>query len=159
MQVNHLLSIWLSGGEESKAIRDRLEEKIDSYGAGKLDHAVDAILCIWEVSNKEEPAIPDFSRSLSRSARTSTTSISAVRFTGCSIRPSLVKSIKEGHLFDRKYWAKKSRGGRIEPIYFSSAATGAELIGFDACESPSHGDACGVKLSSIGAAPGIRRTS
>ena len=46
LQVGHLLSKWLSGVEESKAIREKLEEKIDSYGEGKLDHAVDAILCI-----------------------------------------------------------------------------------------------------------------
>lgn len=156
MQVNHLLNVCLSGGEESKAVREGLEEKIDSYGAGKLDHAVDAVLCIWEISNEEKEETDTLSGSLSRSAKTSTISLGAGKFTGCNIRSALIKSIKEGHLLDRKYWAKRSRGG-IEPIYFSSAATCAELLGFDACEQSLHRNGQSTKMCSIGAASGIRR--
>ena len=41
MQVNHLLSTWLSGSEteSSRTVREKLEQKIDSYAAGELDHA------------------------------------------------------------------------------------------------------------------------
>ena len=139
MQVNHLLSVWLSEGEESTTVRKKLQEMIDHYAAGGLEHAVDAISCIWEISNeKKESVISNRPGSVSRSI---IVSLDAKEFSGCNIRPALVKSIKEGHLLDRKYWVKRSRKGWIEPIYFSSTATSAELLGFDACESPLHGDA------------------
>lgn len=140
MQVDYLLGAWLSGGEEeSKVVRERLEEKLDAYAAGQLGHAVDAVVCIWGASHKGEPASsgsPDFA---SRSAKISTVSLADQKFTGCDIRYSLVKSIKNGNLLDRKYWAKRSREGAIEPIYFSNAVILAELPCFDACKSPHPG--------------------
>ena len=52
--MNHLLGLWLLGNEnESETVREGLDAKIDSYAAGKLEHAVDTILSIWETSNKE----------------------------------------------------------------------------------------------------------
>ena len=153
--MNHLLSVWLSEGKESTTVRRKLEEKIDSYAAGELDHAVDAMSCIWEISNrKKEPIIPNRPASVSCSTPVPS---AATGFSGCNIKPALVKSIKEGHLLDRKYWVKRSREGWIEPIYFSSTATSAELLGFDACESPARGDARDTKPCSVGAPPGIRR--
>ena len=160
MQVNHLLRIWLSAGEESKVVRKKLEEKIDSYAAGKLDHAVDTILHIWQISNEQEGegelVSSNFSGSVStRSIKPS--SSDATRFMGCDIRFALVKSIQEGHLLDRKYWARRSREGGIEPVYFFNAATCAELLSFDTCEPPHHGDSLNTKLCSIGAPSWIRR--
>lgn len=128
IQVNHLLNVWLSGDEKrSRAVREELEKKIDSYAAGELEHAVDAMSSIWEISNKEGPVSsvpvqhPDeawfpfwFSRGYWDHKED-------------EIRPLLIKSIKEGHLFDRKYWGRRSRGGGIEPIYFSDAVIRAEL--------------------------------
>ena len=148
LQVGHLLSKWLAGGEESKAIREKLEEKIDSYGQGKLDHAVDAVLCIWDISNQEEePAASNLSGSALRLSRTISSAIPM--FTGCDMQPALVKSIKEGHLLDRKYWTKRSRRG-IEPIYFSSAVISSEILGFDTCESPLYGDALVLSCTVVG---------
>lgn len=158
MQVNHLLETWLYRmGEESKAVRDKLEEKIDSYAAGKLDHAVDAILCIWEKSGyrEEELATP-----LPVSRLAGRISSSVMKFMGYDIRPALVKSMKEGHLVDRKYWAKRSRDGSIKPIYCSSDVTCAGLFDFDACKSTLYGDYCGTKpCSTAGAPTGIRRAT
>lgn len=137
MQVNYLVDVWLSReGEESKAVREKLEEKIDDYGAGKLVHAADAMLCIWEMSNQndEESA----TSVLSKSPSTRMTSSATTEFAGCSLESALVRSMKEGHLFDRKFWAKRSREGGIEPIYFSSAAIYAELLGIDEGKSPFH---------------------
>jgi hypothetical protein len=137
MQVNYLLDIWLSReGEESEAVRKKLDEKIDSYAAGKLDHAVDAMLCVWETSNKkkEKPA----TSVLSVSSSTKKKSKDDTEFKGCDILSALVMSMKEGHLLDRKYWAKRSRKGEIEPIYFFSPAISAELLGFDTCKSSLH---------------------
>ena len=65
MQVNHLLSTWSSGSEteSSRTVREKLEQKIDSYAAGELDHAVDIISSIWEISRKGDAIAkaPDWS--------------------------------------------------------------------------------------------------
>jgi len=131
--VNHLLRVWLSGSEEeSKVVRMKLEEKIDSFAAGGLEHAVDAITSIWEISTKEGPVPSDTAQCIF--------SLFFLDFLDeCDIRPSLVKSIQEGHLLDRKYWARRSREGAIEPIYFPSTAIETKLSGLGACESPCSG--------------------
>ena len=130
MQVNHLLNIWLSGnGKESRAVRWELERKIDSYAAGELEHAVDAMTFIWDISNKEGP-VPSEPTSPPDVPKTSRRSWNITE-----MRRSLVKSTKEGCLFDRKYWARRSRKGRIEPIYFSDAMCLGELSCLDSSES------------------------
>ena len=134
IQVNHLLGLWLSGDEkESKTVREKLDEKIDNYAAGKLEHAVDAMLSIWEISNKEG-ATPSISVAPPKWRRRSL--FTTPPFAGCDMRASLVKSIREASLFDRKYWARRSREGRIEPVYFPSTVPETKLQGLDACESP-----------------------
>ena len=128
IQVKHLLSVWLSGiEEESNAVRKGLEEKIDGYAAGELKHAADAISCIWEISNKEDLVLPGSPSSASHSNKNSSISTGVVEFAGCSMRLPLIRSIREGSLFDRKYWARKSREGLIGPIYFSSAVVWADV--------------------------------
>ena len=130
MQVNHLLNIWLSGNEkESRAVRGELERKIDSYATGELEHAVDTMAFIWDISNKEGP-IPSEPASPSDVL---ITPCDLLDFTGT--RRQLVKSAKEGYLLDRKYWARRSRKGRIEPIYFSGAMCLGELSCLDSSES------------------------
>ena len=113
--------------EESKAVRQGLEEKIDSYAAGELRHAADAISCIWEISNKEDPVLPSPSSSASHSDKTSSILTGVAEFAGCSMRLPFVRSIKEGSLLDRKYWARKSREGLIGPIYFCSTVVWADV--------------------------------
>jgi len=141
IQVNHLLGLWLSGNEKvSKAIREKLDEKIECYAAGKLDHAVDAILSIWEISNKEEVAPSPSVAPPNTSWFGSLFRFNVPDFAGYDMRPSLVKSIQEASLLDRKYWARRSRGGKIEPVYFPSTVPETELRGLDACESPRSGD-------------------
>ena len=126
--MKHLLNVWLSGSvEESKAVRQGLEEKIDSYAAGELRHAADAISCIWEISNKEDPVLPGPSSSALHSDKSPSILTGVTEFTGCSMRLPLIRSIKEGSLFDRKYWARKSRQGLIGPIYFCSTVVWADL--------------------------------
>jgi hypothetical protein len=151
--VNHLLGVWLSGSEEeSRAVRGRLDEKIDSYAAGGMEHAVDAMSSILEISNKEGPVPsgpaprpPSFSWFWSPCAKPKEG----------IVRTSLVKSIQEGYLLDRKYWTKRSREGVIEPIYFSSTVAQAELLGLDMRESPRPQSCQGAELRSVGMPPGL----
>ena len=146
IQVNHLLGVWLSGDEkESKAVREGLDEKISAYAAGELEHAVDAMLSIWETSSKEGPApsIPAPSVPAPSVLVTPSTSSSSLprppsgivrpEFKGYNIRTSLIKSIKEGSLLDRKYWARQSREGKIVPVYFPNSVPETKL---NPCESP-----------------------
>ena len=129
--MNHLLSVWLSGSEkESKPVREKLDEKLDSYGTGELEHAVDAISFIWEIANKEGP-IPSAPTSppppSSRSSRVGAGRKGPAAWQGYGTQRALVKSIQAGSLLDRKYWARRSREGGIEPIHVSSAVAGIEL--------------------------------
>ena len=131
--MKYLSDVWLSGSEEeSKAVRAKLDEKIDSYAAGKLEHAVDVVSSMWEISDKGSPSDPD----PAPGRWVSLWKFGILRFAGCNMRPSLIKSIKEGYLLDRKNWARRSREGAIEPIYFSSTVAKAELLYLDTRESP-----------------------
>ena len=138
MQVNRLLCVWLSGSEEeSKVVRQKLDEKIGGYATGELGHAVATITSIWEISDKEgplpsEPAPPAPLFSWFRS-------FFGAGSRGCDMGPSLIKSMQEGYLLDRKYWVRRSWEGDVEPIYFFSAVVRAELPGLDTRESPHPG--------------------
>ena len=125
MQVTHLLSVWLAGGEESKALQMKLDEKIDNFAAGELEHAAEAISSIWDLSrgNQSFPSIP-------RVHWGSFISTPQER----SMRTSLINSVQGGSLFHRKYWARKSRGGSICPVYFPSVMPGETLSQVSSCE-------------------------
>ena len=132
--MNHLLNSWLSGSEEgSGAIRKELEQKMDSYAAGKLEHAVDVVSSIWEMSNKEGtiPSVPELPSDRPQVSPPQPNDF----WNFAETRRSLIKSINEGHLFNRKYWARRSQGGAIEPIYFFDAVIRAELLRFNPSES------------------------
>jgi hypothetical protein len=134
IQVNHLLNIWLSGSEkDSGAVRKELEQQIDSYAAGQLEHAAGAVSSIWETSNKEGPVpVPPSDETEHVQPYLS---FFAPKPTALETTPVLIKSIKEGYLFDRKYWARRSQEGGVEPIYFCDAVIRAELSCLDSSES------------------------
>ena len=148
--MNHLLSVLSSGSEEElKTIREKLERKIDGYSAGELDHAVDVIWSVWEASNKVGPTTrgtegtegTDIPGSGSLRSWFSSFAIGShlTIFDGCDMRLQLIKSIRKGYLFDRRYWARRSQEGAIEPIYFSEDVIRAELTCLDARKSLSSG--------------------
>ena len=126
VQVTHLVSVWLSGGEESKALHSRLDEKIDSYAAGELEHAAEAVSSIWDLSRNKEAlsSIPEVARGF----------LSSTQPEQRVMRASLVRSIQRGPLLHRKYWARRSRGGDICPVYFPSAVSGSILSRVATCE-------------------------
>jgi len=44
------------------------------------------------------------------------------------VKIALIKSIRKGVLFDRKYWARRSKGGdALKPVYFSSIIMGDKM--------------------------------
>lgn len=48
VQVDRLASLWFHRNEES--IGERVDEKIDSYANGELDHAMEAMALLWSRS-------------------------------------------------------------------------------------------------------------
>jgi len=125
MQVRHLLSVWLSGDEEeSEALHKKLDEKIDSYAAGELEHASEAVFAIWDISHKND-ALPSILRARPRHPMIPRT---------MSIQASLIRAIQGGSLLRRKYWVRRSRGGSICPIYFPSLEFSVRFSQVDACE-------------------------
>ena len=130
------MSTWLSGGEESKVLHEKLDEKIDSYAAGELGHAAEAISSIWNLSRKNG-ALPSISQGKRGSPHKNGGFfwgwLSAPQGRG-GMRTSLVKSIQGGPLLHRKYWARQSRGGSICPIYIPTAVSGSTLLRVSTCE-------------------------
>ena len=61
MQANHLASILSRADEESaKDLCERINEKIDRYSNGELDHAMDAVSLLWKLSMAAEaPPAPE----------------------------------------------------------------------------------------------------
>lgn len=65
-QVNRLASLWLRGDEESADdIGERVDEKIDGYANGELDHAMEAMALLWELSTEKRDASRDSEETVS----------------------------------------------------------------------------------------------
>ena len=63
---------------------------------------------------------------------------------------ALIKSIRNGVLFDRKYWARHSRtGDALKPVYFSSIIMGDKVQQLNSCASKfGHRPAAGLMIFS-----------
>ena len=56
IQVQRLASDLVRANEESmKHLHEEIEEKVDSFSNGDLDHAVDAIVLLWKLSREGVP--------------------------------------------------------------------------------------------------------
>lgn len=132
IQVIHLLSIWLSGGgEESKLLHKKLDEKIDNYAAGELDHAAGAISSIWDLARKNEalPSVPKSHKEFWQGPK-----VGRPKSGGWGMRTSLIRSMQEGSLLDRKYWVRRSRGGSMGSVYLPSIMFGLPPSRVETCE-------------------------
>ena len=139
MQVIHLVSVWSSGSEEeSETLHKKLDEMLDKYAAGELEHAAEAISSIWDLSHKRE-ALSSIPRG--QVATNAAFPFSAQGWGSCgatqgnnSMRTPLIKSIQGGSLLHRKYWARRSQRGSICPVYFPNVISGSTLLQVAACE-------------------------
>ena len=53
-----------------------------------------------------------------------------------SVKTALIKSIREGVLFDRKYWARHWKtGDTLKPVYFSSIIMNDKVEQLNGCKS------------------------
>ena len=104
-----------------------LDEKLDSYAAGELKHAVEVVSSLWDLSRKKRafPPLDTTPRPNPCLSRTEDED---------RVRISLIKSIQGRPLLYRKYWARQSREGSIGPIYFPSTMPSSALSQVAACE-------------------------
>ena len=59
MLVNHLQSVSSrANGDSAKDLWGKIDEKIDCYANGDLDHAVDTITLLWRISKSDGQSPP-----------------------------------------------------------------------------------------------------
>lgn len=59
MQIDHLAAVRFGGDEKAtKNLCDRIDEKVDAYATGGLEHAAEAITLLWEASKKNKCSVP-----------------------------------------------------------------------------------------------------
>ena len=65
LYTNQLASIWM---EDSTTVstRARIDEKIDSFYEGDLEHATEVLSALWEIVNKDGNIAAPFNTSVSR---------------------------------------------------------------------------------------------
>jgi hypothetical protein len=123
-------------GDSTDATRVRVEKKIDSFVEGDLEHATEMLSALWKIANKDgsitgpsntSPVVnlsfvfplPVLSEVLTRRDQAVQASSPAH---WPSVKTALIKSIRTGVFFDRRYWARHLKTGDVlKPVYFSSA--------------------------------------
>ena len=113
--------------------RASVNKKLDSFVEGDLEHVTEVLSALWEITNKggdiEPPANTSSAVSLASvllcavwecSPRRQITKVKSPAH-WAAVKTALIKSIREGVFFDRKYWARNARSGDVlKPVYFSS---------------------------------------
>jgi len=116
-----------------------VDKKIDSFVGDGLNHATGILSALWEIANDDSIII--------RTPASSSSPVSRFHFClllrsirECSlhqtmqisspahwtyVKTALIKSIRKGVFFDRKYWARHLKTGDVlKPVYFSSTIMG-----------------------------------
>ena len=148
LYIDQLASVWVLDSA-TETTRASVERKIDSYVEGDLEHATDVLSTLWEIVNRDgeiqAPSSTPSSVSPFRILPSSwrhmgvlTSHNQAAQPTGptSSVEMALIKSIRKGLFFDRKYWARHSRtGNTLKPVYFSSIVMGDKAHQLNDCAS------------------------
>ena len=143
----------------TKTTRSSVKEKIDSFVEGDLERATEVFSELLEIASRDEditapantsPAVsssqfsfpPGFIlKSLLRHQVPRV--VSPEHWT--AVRIVLIKSIREGVFFDRKYWARHSKAGDVlKPIYLSRACMDDKMQQLNKCASKPIGQCAGV---------------
>jgi len=111
--IEQLAFVWMED-PTMEVIRASVDKKIDRFIEGELGHATEMLSALWDIANTEgEVEGPSNTESTPTSAQTPTLL--------ASVKTALIESIRRGVFFDRKYWARHSKAGKVlKPVYFSS---------------------------------------
>lgn len=149
LYVGQLAHVWVTDSTETT--RTNVEKKIDSFAQGDLPHATEMLRALWKTANKEEPieapsnvsskASPFFCVASSRYAKVLTSRIQPDQVPSRaaqwgSLKTALMRSIRTGVFFDRKYWARNfKKGDVLKPVYFSSTIMDDKTHQLNKCTS------------------------
>ena len=147
MYIGQLASVWMEDST-TEAIRVSVRKKVNSFVEGSLEHATEVLSALWEIANNDVdvnapsntspsgselflPAFRHYTRRLAPHNKAAGVTSPA---NWPSVKVALIKSIREGVLFDRKYWTRYSRTGDIlKPVYFSSIIMGDKAQQLNDC--------------------------
>jgi hypothetical protein len=135
----------------TEATRVSVNKKIDNFVEGDLEHATEMLCALWEIANTDGdikfplntlPAVSLFRFWLLLSViREHSPHITKPRrFTSPThwgpVKISLIKSMRTGVFFDRKYWARHSKSVDVlKPVYFSSIIMSDRAQELNSCKS------------------------
>ena len=149
LYVGQLAHVWVT--DSSETTRANVEKKIDSYVEGDLQHATEMLSALWKIANKDE-SITAPSNPVSN-VNPSFSIVFLVLFRGfltldnqprqvknpahwAAVYTALIKSIRTGFFFDRKYWARHLKTGDVlKPVYFSSTIMDDKVHQLSKCTS------------------------
>ena len=150
LYINQLAFTWMEDSK-TETTRASVDNKIDSFFEGDLEHATEILSALWEIANKDgdikapskaSPAVSLFRLCPLTCAhgRVLTSRNQAAQVTSpaqwASVKIALIKSIRKGVFFDRKYWARYSKAGDIlKPVYFSNTIMGDKAQQLNKCTS------------------------
>lgn len=149
LYVGQLAFTWTENST-AEATRVSIEHKIDGFVKGDLEYAAEVFTELWEILNKDgdikapgdppPPVSPPWSFPGEAEVLISHDQIvqatSPARWS--AVKTSLIKSIREGVLFDRKYCARYYKtGDTLKPVYFSSIIMGDKVQQLNKCASKS----------------------
>jgi len=131
----------------TEVTRVSVNKKIDDFAEGDLEHATEILSALWEIVSKDgditvpsntSPAVSPLLFRLPSAILTPHNQVATVTSPARwgSVKIALIKSIREGILFDRKYWARRSKtGDTLKPVYFSSIIMGDKVEQLNNCAS------------------------
>ncbi|KAF9785433.1 hypothetical protein BJ322DRAFT_830356 [Thelephora terrestris] len=112
LYVEQLAYTWVE--DSTEATRTSIEKKVDSFVEGDLEHAAEMVSTLWKMVNKDGDI-----KAPSNTSPTTTQVKSPAHWD--SVKIALIKSIRTGVFFDRKYLTRHSiSGDGLKPVYFSS---------------------------------------
>ena len=130
--VDQLAADWVEGST-TEATRASVNKKIDSFAGGGLEHTTEILSALWEIVNGDGDIVAPSDTSIDVSpfwfclipgVLTSRNQLGQVMESPthwAAVKVALIKSIRKGVFFDRKHWARYSKGGDVlKPVYFSS---------------------------------------
>jgi len=133
MHVENLASILT--GDNSGEVQDELNERLQAFAEGEIDHASEAFSSLWRVltssggggttrdGRSDSVSFPFLGRRLILIPVSQWWGFPLT--TGPTLDKALIKTIRQGTLCDRKYSAKRNGVGDLgTPVYISSIVLG-----------------------------------
>jgi len=149
LYVGQLASVWINDSTTEKT-RTNFNKKIDRFVKGELEHASEMLSVLLEIVSRDgdinapsgaRPAVSPFQPCLLRCCAGMLTSYNQTTQVKrpahwAVVKVALIKSIRTGVFFDRKYWTRNFKSGDVlKPVHFSSMIMGDKTQQLSDCAS------------------------